>query len=298
MHDTGRELIETENFVQRRIRHDLRDQRRMHRMSGPLSDNVAEQRPPDQSEVTNQIEDFVPAAFIRETQAFGVHYLLAIETYRASERRTADQTHVAHLIEFPRKSEGPGGSDLRGVALGRNLKLQRLPANERMVKENVAGKQKTIRRKDRDSLPRRFDRNRPTYSEVTPAAAIRPYTGFAKKIGKRPAAAIENRNLEVIDLDGRVIDAHAIDHAQQMLSGRNEHALAHQTGGVANASDVTPTRRDLKIVEVGSLKDDAGSRRSRQDAYRDRYSAVQSDAGDRDRLLNRCFKSQRGACLE
>ena len=145
MHDAGRELIETENLVQRGIRHDLGDECGMHRMSGPLSDYMPEQRSADQGKIAYQIENLMPAAFIRETQAFGVHDLHAVETYRVCERRTPNQAHVAHLIEFPRKSEGAGGSDLRGVALRRDLQLERLPANERMIKENVACEQKTIR---------------------------------------------------------------------------------------------------------------------------------------------------------
>ena len=47
----------------------------------------------------------------------------------------------------------------------------------------------------------------------------------ANQLHERFAAAVQNGHLQVVDLDVRVVDAHAVEHTQQMLGGRDQHAL-------------------------------------------------------------------------
>ena len=100
----------------------------------------------------------------------------------------------------------------------------------------------------------------------------------ANQIDKRLSAAIENRHFQVVDFDERVVDAHAVEHAEQVLGGRDQHALAHQAGGVADFLHVAPTGGNREAVEVGADENDAGRGRGGEDADPDRNAGMEPDA--------------------
>ena len=60
-------LIERQDFVKRRIGHDARNQRGVHRVPGALGDHVPQKRLADQRQVADQVEHFMPAALVAET---------------------------------------------------------------------------------------------------------------------------------------------------------------------------------------------------------------------------------------
>src|SRR5581483_8886425 len=70
-------------------------------------------------------------------------------------------------------------------------------------------------------------------------------------------ASVENGQLEVIDFDDDVVDAHADEGREQMLGGGDEHALPHEAGGVANLGDVAADGGNFEVVEIGAAEDDA-----------------------------------------
>ena len=77
-----------------------------------------------------------------------------------------------------------------------------------------------------------------------------------EKLDEGQAAAIEDGHLQVIDLDIGVVDAHAVQHAEQVLSGRDQHALAHEAGGVTDAGHVLPEGLDRESVKIRPHEDD------------------------------------------
>ena len=52
-----------------------------------------------------------------------------------------------------------------------------------------------------------------------------------------------------------------------MLGGLNQHALAHETGCVADFGDIAAYGGDLEVVEVCAAEDDARAGRSGQQAH-------------------------------
>ena len=67
----------------------------------------------------------------------------------------------------------------------------------------------------------------------------------------------------------RVVDAHAVQHAQQVLGGGDQHALAHQAGRVTHTGDVFPAGGNAEILEIGALENNAGRRRGGQNPHID-----------------------------
>ena len=90
---------------------------------------------------------------------------------------------------------------------------------------------------------------------------------LVKCLDIRQRAAVEDRKLEVVQFDDDVVDAGADAGRKKMLRGRNQDALAHQTGGVRDLGDVFTDRSDLEVIEIGAAKHDARSRRGREKPY-------------------------------
>src|SRR5262249_25238341 len=126
-----------------------------------------------------------------------------------------------------------------------------LAANQRVLVENVAAEQEAVRREDRDALAAALHRNRTANTEVAPAPAKLLNARLLDQLHKRLPAAVQDRHLQVVDLDEGVVDTHAVEHAEQVFGGGDENALPHQTGGVADLLHVAPARRDVETVKVG-----------------------------------------------
>ena len=123
-------LVMGNDFVEGGIRHDLVDQREVHGVSGFFGDDVTEKRLADQRQVADEVERLVAAAFVGEAEAAGVEDGLAVEAYGIVQRGAANQTHVAHLVEFVFEAESAGGSEFGGVVLGRDFHLDRLAPDQ------------------------------------------------------------------------------------------------------------------------------------------------------------------------
>jgi hypothetical protein len=73
----------------------------------------------------------------------------------------------------------------------------------------------------------------------------------------------------------RIVDAHAVKHAQQVLGGRDQHALPHQAGRVAHPRHMPPTGRQSRNSSRSVLGRRSPFRRSRLDPDRPGHAAVE-----------------------
>ena len=105
-------------------------------------------------------------------------------------------------------------------------------------------------------------------------------------------AAVEDGHFQVVDFDVRVVDAQAVEGAEQMFGGGDQHALAHQAGGVADAGDVAPAGGDGEIVEIGAAENDSGAGGAGVSRMLTGTPLMQADAGGFDGSLESGFKAQ------
>ena len=99
----------------------------------------------------------------------------------------------------------------------------------------------------------------------------------ADHVDKRLSAAIEDGQLEIVDLNQGIVESNAYTCGEQVLGGRNEHAFLHQAGGVADTRDVPADRLDLEPVQIDAPEHDPGTRWCRQNAHGNLRAAVQPD---------------------
>src|SRR5450759_4901953 len=133
-------------------------------------------------------------------------------------------------------------------------------------------------------------RDRPPDTQEPLPPSISLDSRFPQHVHEWLTAAIQDRHLQVVDLHKRIVDPHAVEHAEQMLRGRDQYALAHQTGGIADARHVTPTRGHREIVEIGTKENDAGARRGRNNSDIYTNAAMKSHTTGFDGALHSGFK--------
>ena len=77
-----------------------------------------------------------------------------------------------------------------------------------------------------------------------------------------------------------------------MFGGRDEDALFHQAGGVADAGDVAAAGFDSEGVEVGAMENNSSAGGSGEDSEVDGSAAVEADSGAGDGGTNCLFANQ------
>src|SRR5262245_24961254 len=188
-------------------------------MPGALGNHVSQKRFADQRQVADQIEGLVPAAFIYITKPAWIKYAAAIKANRIVQRCAANQSHVAHLVELVLESERPRRGDLRRVTLGCHFHFDGLPVYHGMLEPNFARQTERLVREDSNALAAILYRYRTPYPKVSSLAPIVPGTRRLNQVHEWQPATIQNRNLQVIDLDESIIDTHTVENAEQMLRG-------------------------------------------------------------------------------
>ncbi len=125
------------------------------------------------------------------------------------------------------------------------------------------------------------------------AAALGADADVEKSLDVGQGAAVQNGQFEVVQLDDHVVHAHADQRGEQVLGGGDEHALAHEAGGVADLGHVAAGGGNLEVVEIGAAKDDARAARRRQQAHGYRRAGVQSHARKLNGRGNGLFQMRR-----
>ena len=142
---------------------------------------------------------------------------------------------------------------------------------------------------DLDALLAGLDADGLADPQVAPLAPLPAHAGLFEHLQERPPAAVQDGHLEVVDLDDHVVDAHAVEDAEQVLGGGDQNPLVHEAGGVAHPRHVAPLRRHGEAAEIGPAEDDARARRGRTQPDRNGRAAVQPDSAHRDWFLECLF---------
>src|SRR3984957_8729216 len=185
-----------------------------------------------------------------------VFYRASAKNNRVLFRGSADQTHVAqHLLVFA-KSEGTGGSNLGAVGSSGQIDGERLAA-DRVGEMDVVSDAVAFAGINGDELPVLPDFHALQDAQILPSAplAANAHAGEGFHIGR--GASVEDGQLQIVQLNDDVVDAHADQGGEKMLGGGDEHALTHDAGGVADLGDISAGGRNLVIVQIGAAENNA-----------------------------------------
>ena len=181
------------------------DEGGVHGVSSALGDDMAEDVVAGESEVTDEVEDLVAGELVGEAEV-AVEDALAGEHDDAFFGGAADEAHVAeHFFVFA-PAEGAGGGDFALVGAGGEVDDVSLATDGRrevdFVRDGVA-----VARIDSDELIAFADLDVFKNAEVFAAAALGLESDFAEGLGVGESAAVEDRELEVVELDEDIVDA-------------------------------------------------------------------------------------------
>jgi hypothetical protein len=255
-----------------------RDERGVHCVSGAVGHNARDQALADEREVSNAVEDFVADELVAETQR-AVLNSIRREHDHAFVGGAADQPLVAHgffLLQEPERARASNLGDETSVG---KLDGERLITDQRMREVDGVLNREAVCRVDADELVAIAKLERLDHAQVLAMLALAAKSGGEDHVDEGLGAAIEDGELEVVELDDRVVESGADNGGQQVLGGGDEHSALHQAGCVADFGDVATVGLDEESVEIDAPKDNAGTGVSREDPQGDRSAGMKTNAG-------------------
>ena len=163
-----------------------------------------------------------------------------------------------------------------------------------MGKVDGVADREILRRIEADELFALAHLHRFEHAQILAQPLLPPQSHPLHHLHDGQRAAVQNRQLQVVQLHNGVVHAHADKGREHMLGGGDQHAFFHQAGGVAHLGDIAPGGLHLEVIEIGAAEDDARTRRGGHDAHAHRDAAVKSDAGALHGRPDCLFKSQNG----
>src|ERR1700761_1592474 len=200
---------------------------------------------PRQSQIANQVKHLMAHEFVLVAK-WSVLHRTSAEDDGVLFRRSANQPHVAqHLLIFT-KPEGTSGSNLRAVGARGEVDRERL-APDWVGEMDVVRDAVTFAGIDSDELAVLPHFYVLQDAQVLPAATLAPDPHLRKGLHVGQGAAVQDGQLQVIQFDDDVVDAGADQRGEKMLGGGDQHALAHDAGGVANLGYIPAGGCDLVV---------------------------------------------------
>ena len=182
------------------------------------------------------------------------------------------------------EAEGPRRRDQVGIIRPRELDVQALLANQRVGEIDVVSDAERVGRVDAQRLLafiqdeslviRMYCRGRFCLAMPTRAMASAYGRALPSRIG----------NLEVVELDIRIVDAHTVQRREQVLDRRNPHASAHQRCRISDSRNRSDIGSKLEIVEIDASKNDSLTGRSRKNSNGCVLARMKSDAAEFERV--------------
>ena len=152
--------------------------------------------------------------------------------------------------------------------------------DQRMWETDLVFEAQRVRRIDGDTLAVLFEYERLFDTDVV-ARSLQlndPRLPDGFRIGQ--CAAVEDRNLEIVEFDNGIVDTQAVERRKQVLDRGNPDATAHQRRGIGDPCDRTDIRPKFEIVEIDAPEDDALSGRSWKNTHRGSLTGVQADSAE------------------
>jgi hypothetical protein len=263
------------------------DEGGVHGVAGALGDDAAEDLVAGEGEVADEVEYFVADELVGKAER-AADNAAAGDDDGVGVGDAADQAHVAEFLLVFAEAEGARGRDGFAVGAGGEVERDVLQADGRGEVDAV-GDGVAVAGVDAEEFVAVADLDRLEDAEVLAAAALHFEAGVLDGFDVRQGGAVEDGEFEIVELDDDVVDGEAGEGGEQVLGGGDEHALAHEAGGVGDFGDVAAGGGDLEVFKIGAAEDDAGAGGGGQQAHGHRRPAVQADAGETegrgDRLL-------------
>lgn len=260
------------------------DEGGVHGVASALGDDAAPDATAGESEVADEIEDFMADELVGETEG-AVEDGAWVGGGGAGDDDggvvgyATNEAHIAEhgLVFF--EAEGAGGGDEVGVGSGLEVAAEGVAADGLGEVDGVVDGV-AVAGIDADELVtggRNFaDLDGLEDADVLTLAALALEARGEDGGDVGEGAAVEDGDFEIVDFDDDVVDAEADEGGEKVLGGLDEDALAHEGGGVGDARDIATRCGDFEVVQVRAAEDNAGASGCGDEAHGNGGAGVQT----------------------
>src|SRR5215831_2619937 len=219
----------------------------MQGMAGLMSFDPRKQRQPSKGKITNQVQSLVTAKLIGEAQR-AVHDPVLGEDNGVFERPAPDQAHGAERGNIALETECTRTSKQMAESARADQHLHFLLSHQRMREIHVASDAELASWVDANATVAFTDFQRLQDFQITTLAAQLAHSGLLQHLHEGLRRAIQNWNLDRVDVDVDIVDAAGIDGREEVLGGREQNTLLHKAGGIADARHVVALSLNGEVV--------------------------------------------------
>src|SRR5437899_4821765 len=229
------------------------DEVEVQRVAGVARDDVADDGPPEQRQITDEIEHFVPNELVAVAEAVQDAPLAYAD--RVLERRSAGQAPLAHRSQVLEKAVRAGGSEVLDEHLLRRRARERLGADGRMVVVKGIADPEHVGRDDLDPAPSTARADRIGDHERTSWRGLLRAPRMHQQRDEGLGAAVDRGDLRAVHIDGEVVETEAGCGRQQVLDRLDPGSIAANRGGVMAVHHALHCRGSRLVVVVRSEGD-------------------------------------------
>ena len=233
---------------------DRGDQREVEGVAGVARDDVTEDRPAQQREVADQVEDLVADELVAVAEL--VQDAALADDDRVVERAALGEAvlpEVPHVLQEP---VGAGGGELLDEHVLRRLARDRLRADHGMGAVERVADAKHVAGDDLEPAGIGADPDRLVDDERLPTGRQGHAAGRVEQRDEGSRAAVDRRDLGPVDPDLEVVEPQAGRRGHQVLDRLDPCPVDAEGGRVVGVHHARGERGDGRLV-TGDAEDDA-----------------------------------------
>jgi hypothetical protein len=254
----------------------------MQRVAGAIRGQPAQHGPADQGEISQQIEDLVADKLVGIAQRGFVQHAAFGKHDGILQRAAPDQAAGLQRFHLVEETEGAGRRNRAAVVFRRELELQLLVPDQRMREPDLVLDRESRSRIDRQRLALLFERERLGDPHIVARRGKLDHAHPLEGFGIGQSAAVQYRDLEVVEFDVGVVHPEGIERRQQMFDGGDPHAAVHQRRRVGNPLHRADIRAQFEVVQIHTPEDDSFAGGRRHHAHGGVFARVQAHAAEFD----------------
>ena len=232
-------------------REKLGDEFRVESVTGAMGGDLSDDRSADQSEVADQVEDFVTDEFVAETER-AAGDMVIVEHDTVLDRTSAGKAGRAQFLNVAHETKGSSWSDFSGEVLRVQIEMKTLAADAGMGKVDLVADGEMAGRSDADALVAFADLHRLADAENADRVAQLSDSGRVKKMDEGKGAAIDDRNLGPVDVNLDVCDSVGDDGRKEVLDRSDGNVVFADRRRVVERRGGSLECRDAQAAQIGA----------------------------------------------
>ncbi len=225
-------------------------------MPRPHRDDMRLQRNPEQENVADNIQNFVPDKLVLKPQRLLRQNLVPPQNHRVLQTPAPNLPQLQQLLDLLVHRKRPRRRDLPHIRIRIDLQRKMLRMNSPVIRRSARNLQRVARQRHDRRIPP-DDRHRRIHLEILPLLLLLHRLRLQNQLHKRPRRTIQNRRLARVHLDDRVVDRATMQRAQHMFHRMNLRVTRRNRRAANQFRNEIDVRPNLRLpVKIDPAKHD------------------------------------------